>query len=158
MYKYLICLLLLITPAALADEFKLIELDELRVDYIDFFPSGRDPLITHNGLTNRELGKLLNVEIKTTLLKYGYWRSLVNSMTDAYSDTHRDGQFRLVGLQMELGLRVAPFLDVYGWHHSQHLLDHPSTAIGGFPVQDGIGIRLYIFSKDRKDSLLDFLK
>jgi hypothetical protein len=155
MNKYLVIFTLLISPIAQAKEFHIIELDEVRVDYVSFFPGGRDPFITHNGLDNRELGKMLDININTTLFKYGYFRSLIHSYVDAYKDSHTDGQFRSVGLNMELGIRLTPFLDVYAWHYSQHTLDYTSENVGGFPVQDGIGIHLYIFSNQRKDSIIN---
>lgn len=137
-----------------ARDFKLIVLDEIRVDYINYFPGSREPALT-NG-TNRELGNLLDLNVHTTILKYGYWRTLVHSFTTNYADNHQPDQFRLVGLQMEVGLRVTSFLDVYMTHYSQHLLDMPSDAIGGFPVNDGVGIHIYIYSNQRKESLLKF--
>ena len=153
--KVFFILLSLLSSISYAEEFHFVDLDEVSVKYISFFPGGRDPLITNNGLLDRELGKLLNLNIKTTIFKYGYWNSLVHSYTDAYSTTHFDGQFRSVGLNMELGIRITPFLDVFAWHYSQHLLDTSSINVGGFPVQDGIGINLYLYRKEMHDSILE---
>lgn len=152
--KIILFCFFLVTPSSYGVEYNLITLDELRVDYISFTQGGRDPLISDIGLPNREIGKLLDLNVNTTILNYFYWRSLIHSYSDAYSNTHENGQFRVVGLNMELGLRLTHFLDVYGWHYSQHVLD-TGPIRSGFPVQDGIGIHLYIYSKDRKESLLE---
>lgn len=136
-----------------ASDFRILQLDEVRVDYMSFFSKGRDPMITNNGLPDRELGKLLDMQISTTVLKYGYWRSLVHSYTDAVMNSEGGSQFRSVGLNMELGIRLFSQLDIFYWHYSQHLLDTTSDKIGGFPVQDAVGIHLYLYSSDRKKSL-----
>lgn len=151
--KYLLLLTLILPLSSWAD-FHLISLDEIRVDYINYFPKGRDPLITENGLEGRELGKSLSINIESTLLKYGYWNTLVHSATDSYSDTHANGQFRSVGLQMELGIRPFSFLDLFYYHHSQHVLD--TELPYRFPVADGVGIHIYIYSNKRRESLLNW--
>lgn len=135
-----------------AREFSLIELEEVKITYMSFFPGGRDPLISYNGLPDRSPGKQLDLRIDTTVANYFYWTNTVHSLTDQYASTGHEGQFRVVGLNMILGLRVASFLDIYYYHFSKHLLD-AVYAPGGFPVVDSIGFNLYLFRKDKKDSL-----
>jgi hypothetical protein len=154
MSKYIILIMLIIPNIGYSRDFKVIELDEIRVDYMKFADGGRDPALT-NG-TDRELGMLLDLNVHTTLFKYGYWRTLVHSYTTNYADTHKPDQFKLIGLNMELGVRVTNWLDIYYSHYSQHLLDMPSEAIGGYPMNDGVGIHLYIYSNQRKNSILNF--
>lgn len=155
--KLLIIISLFISQLAFADDdFHLLDLNEIKLTYIDYFPGGRDPIISNNGLPNREPGKLLDASITTDVLKYGYWRSLVHSETDSYVDTKKDGQFRLVGLNMEIGVHVTPAIDVFYWHYSKHLLDTTSDNIGGFPVEDGVGINITIFSKNKREGIINW--
>ncbi len=135
-----------------ADEFHLIQLEEVRVDYMNFLPGGRDPLLSYNGLPNRAPGKELDVHIDSTIANYFYWNNMIHSTTDVYTDTRKDDQFRVIGLNMELGVRLTSWLDVYYWHYSQHLLD-TTYAYGGFPVLDAVGIHLYLYRKTTKDSI-----
>lgn len=149
--KLLLLLIFLLSSPIQASEFRLIDLDEVLIDYVNFFPKSYNPLINNNGLSNRELGKEFDLTISTTLIQYGYMRGLIHSLSDSFIDTHKDGQFREVGLNLELGIRIAPFLDIYYWHYSQHVLDIQTPW--HFPVEDGIGIHLYLYSKDRKESI-----
>ncbi len=135
-----------------ADEFKAINLDQVYLEYRQYFHGGRDPLITSNGLSNRELEKELNIGIDTRLLKFGYWNNIVHSTTDQDRDNHH-GQFRLIGLESRLGIRISQHLDISYYHHSQHLLD-TSYAHDDFPVRDGIELKIYLYSPKREDTLI----
>lgn len=151
--KILVSLLLLFTTAAYTYDDSMFELEEIRIDYMQFRPGSRDPLI--NQLPNRELGNLLDLNITTSLFKYGYWKSLVHSYTDQYADSHSFGQYRVIGLNMEVGVRLTSFLDVFAWHYSQHTLDNVSYP-GGFPVQDAYGIHIYLLDKNKHNTIFNF--
>ena len=148
--KYLMLVGLLFTQPAFA--WKLIELQEASVDYKYFTPKGRDPLITGNGLKNKELGNELNLNVNTDFLKYFYFNNLVHSMTDRDATTHTGGQFRVVGLNMVVGVRVAPFLYLYYDHFSKHVLDHHNVN-DSFPVKDSFAFKLFLYGKDKKESI-----
>lgn len=62
-----------------------------------------------------------------------YWDNQVHALTT-------DAQYRLVGWQFEVGVAVFPCLDVFYFHHSQHVLDghHPLLS---FMVEDAVGFR-----------------
>ncbi len=135
-----------------ASEFKLIDLDEVKISYTSFFPGGRDPLISYNGLPDRSPDKQLDLHIDSTIANYLYWNSTVHSLTDQYASTGKSDQFRVIGLHMTVGLRLTNFLDVYYDHFSQHMLD-TNYVYGGFPVTDGIGFNLYLYRKSGKGSV-----
>ena len=145
-----LCILLFFSTCinkCLAGSYPILELDELKVQYIDYFKGGRDPLIS---LPNRQLGKQLNLSFNSTLFDYFYWNSLIHSSTDEIPDTS-SGQFRVVGLEMQLGVRITNYFNLYLHHHSQHSLD--TTLPFGFPVQDGVGLEIIIFSNKRKEGI-----
>ncbi len=128
-----------------AGEWKVLELDAVNVNYKQFTPGGRDPLISSNGLEGRYLDKELNLTVNSNLFKYGYWNNMVHSMTD--QDLDGRGQFRLVGWNMKLGVHLGPYLDVQYEHFSKHILDAPYAP--GFPVQDSVGIVIHLYRRDR---------
>lgn len=68
-----------------------------------------------------------------------YWRNRVHGELDT-------SQFRLIGWQFELGIRIG-LIELYRAHHSQHILDaqHPWMR---FPVQDTIGVRVFLIGGD----------
>lgn len=120
-----------------------IELNEIKVSYVNFFSGGRDPLISYNQNPN----KLLDLDVNTNFATYFFWNNKIHSMSD-------NSQFRVIGLNTLLGLRIFDFMDLYYYHYSQHLLDTATYQYGGgFPLLDGIGINLYLFQKkNKKDS------
>lgn len=138
-----VVLALLVSCPARAE---VLELRSLRVDAIRFFDGGHDPLVTQNGQKGRALGEQLDLHVDVDVLRYFYWNSTVHSVTDRrIRDSDAAGQFRTVNLQMQFGVRLFPLLSVYYWHSSTHLLDSVYTG-GHWPVQDGIGACLTIYS------------
>lgn len=138
-----------------ADAFESLSLRSLTIDAKNFFPGGQDPLITGNGIGNRTLGQELNLIIQADVVKYLYWDSTVHSATDRVLNldgTTSPGQFRMVGLEMGLGVdfrRLFPWLPVrLGLHHwSKHALD--TTYPWHFPVQDGVQLQIILYEHER---------
>ncbi len=149
---FISCLVLMAFLAGHVGAAEPFELNEVHIHYRDFFPNGHDPLITQNGLPNRGLGKELNLRVNTDVLTYGYWNNLVHSMTDEDAATGANGQFRTVGWNFQLGLHATRWLDIEYEHYSQHLLDYDRRD-QHFPVQDSIGIKLYLFRKHSPASI-----
>lgn len=129
---------LLFGPPSRADG---IQLDQVYLNYKSFMPGSTNYLITNNGLPDRSMDKEVSVHLDTTLLSYAYWNNIIHTGTDA-SPTEA-GQFRTVGWQFDLGLRVADWLDVQYEHHSQHILDWQGPM--HFPVEDSIGVNIYLY-------------
>lgn len=138
---YITIMATVLSLRAQADEFKPIEMQDVYVNYKQFFQGGRDPLITNNGLDGRLLDKELNLHFDMDVLKYGYWHNMVHSMTD--QDERGHGQFRVVGWNFQAGVHLGSYLDVQYEHYSQHLLD--ASLPYAFPVQDSIGIVLHLY-------------
>lgn len=136
-----------------AREFKLLELNEASMSYIDFFPGGSDPLITQNGTPNRTLGKEVKLNLNVNLLKYMYLNNHVHGGTDEIIGSGGKGQFRTVGWEFQLGLHLSKYIDLFAHHHSQHLLD-TTYQHGRFPVQDAVGIKIYFYRADKPDNAL----
>ena len=154
MMKYIITLLSFLIPSISLAEFHIIELEKLRIDYMWYKPGSRNPLITQNAYQpNRTMTSYLGADITTTVLKYGYVNTLVHSAVDGGLDGSW-GQYRLIGLQVELGVRLLPFLDLFMYHHSQHLLD-TEYSYGRFPSEDAFGIHVNIFDKYKKPATSD---
>ena len=116
-----------------------LDLKELSIDFTRYFPSGRSPLITSNGLPDRELGEKVGLSM---LLTKGplCWRNRVESVTDR-DVKEGGGQFRSISWLFQMGLCFQD-IDVFYHHRSEHVFDHEFTP--GFPREDGAGFRLKI--------------
>jgi hypothetical protein len=108
-----------------------VELRDLSIDYDDFHDGSR--IAEMPGFKPKEG---LAVNVKIDLLGPIYWNNRVHAVTDP-------GQYRLIGLKFELGVRVFESLDIEYRHHSQHLID----AVGPtkFPVEDSLGVHWTIY-------------
>jgi hypothetical protein len=129
---------LLLATSAQADW---IGVEKLSIDYVHYFPKGRAPLLTDNGLPDREPGHRVGFDLTLGLPATFYWGNRVESYVD-HDSKEGGGQFRSVGWNFEFGTNVIPQMDVYYHHHSQHVLDHAYDQ--GFPVEDGVGVRFKI--------------
>lgn len=138
--KYVAALILLSSLNTYA--FDLIETDEVSVQYKSFKSGSRDPLFWDSH-PNQEL----TLKVNTTFLKYFFWNNEVHGATD-------ENQFHTVGWHYQVGLRPFSWLDVQMEHHSQHILDN-AYPYGGFPVQDSLGVTIYLVGgKDRRKALI----
>jgi hypothetical protein len=152
-------MLLVLFPALTAcpttartSDFHLLELKELYVNYFRFYEGGQYPLITNNGLPNKEMDRQLDLHIKTDILHYFYWDSRIHSMTDRDMDTNK-GQFRLVGLETRFGIRLSSTIEFGYYHFSQHTLDHQTPY--HYPVQDALELKIYLYrNHERREPLL----
>lgn len=116
-----------------------VEVDHLSIDYTHFFPKSRAPLISNNGLPDRELGNRVGIDLNLALPATLYFGNRIHGESDV-DTVNGGGQFRSVGWEFEFGTKILPQMDVYYHHHSQHVLDHSYDF--GFPVEDGVGFRL----------------
>lgn len=153
MIKMLLMSMALVFSLNTAQAWNLLEMNETSLEYRDFFPGGSDPLITQNGLDNRTLGKEVRLNLNVDVLKVFYFDNLVHGGTDEIIGSGGKGQFRVVGWNFELGFRLNQYINVYYHHHSQHILDS-TYAHGHFPVQDAVGIKIYLYKKDKTDNTL----
>jgi hypothetical protein len=88
--------------------------------------------------------------ITTTLnfdiLKYAFWNNNIHAMTT-------DSQYRSIGLETRLGIRILPQLDISFYHFSQHLLERAHSSVLPYPLEDAVEIRFNIFNKNKRDSI-----
>ncbi len=143
--------LLLCSAVALGDP--VVTVNTLALDYRDFTSGGYEPLIHNNALTDRELGKGLGLTMNLDIFQYAYFNNLIHGTTDE-NRLGGNGQFRAVGWQYEVGLRLMKSLpiDIYKAHHSQHVLD--TTTPDHFPVHDSVGFRITFISNQRREALI----
>lgn len=131
-----------------------VELDKVDITYRDFFPGGRDPLITDTGIPNRQLGKEVSLNVDTNIITYFYWNNRIHGMTDEVTNSGGRGQFRAVGWEFDVGFQLLNFLSLGYHHHSQHVLDHEAPF--NWPVQDAVFINVVLFSKHKKEGVINW--
>jgi hypothetical protein len=126
-----------------------IELQELNIDGYKYVGTPNNYYI--NQIPNNKPTYGLDLNIKFDVLRYFYMNHLVHGTVA--EEQGLGSQFRMVGWKFDLGLRFLHHLDFYYQHHSQHYLDYNN---GGFPVQDVIGFRLYIYKKYNENNKVLF--
>lgn len=129
-YLTLFCSVLLYLSDAYA--FDVLKLDDASVQYEKLHPSARHPMFTFSRPKER-----ISVRLDTSVLDHFYWNSYVHGTSD-------ESQYRFIGLEMEVGLRVTKWASVHARHHSQHLLD-TTYAYGKWPVEDALGFTLHLY-------------
>lgn len=146
LYASVVYFLLLVCKAALGGELKLLDLNTVNIEYKNFTPNTHSVYMTDGSILN----KGLNLNINTDVLRFGYINQTVWSLTDQH-------QFRWVGWNYHIGLRVLSYLDVEWEHFSRHILDkeypYKATQHQRFPVEDSINFRIYLFRRDKKEAL-----
>jgi hypothetical protein len=122
--------------ASMADgAWKLLSLRETKLNYKYFVHPGRDPLFTDSSQKEE-----LNLSVNTDLLSVFYWDNTVHAKTN-------DAQYHVVGWNIHLGVHVCRYLDVQYEHFSKHLLDS-SLPYMKFPVEDSVGVNLYLYRRE----------
>lgn len=140
--KYLLGLLLLATQALAGDDLRL---TNLFVDYRNYHLLNDK---ARNVLTYPEPPKEgIDVNIQTRVLSHFFWDSKIMALTT-------DAQYRSIGLNMRAGVSLTQTLDVFYEHQSLHVIDRPINTMPKFPVEDSIGVRIYLYrEKANPDSL-----
>lgn len=140
----IIVAILLFTLASMAAEWSPIELQELSVQYINLEKindKARNFLTWPESPTEK-----INVLIDTNILTHGYWNSKILSQTT-------DAQFRSIGLETHIGVRLTNFLDMGYYHYSDHAIDRNVGGMPKFPVEDGIELRIYLYRAKDANSI-----
>lgn len=126
-----------------AKTFKLVELDEVSVDAFDI-QAKRDPYFPN--MQSKDWGQGANFHIKNHFFKHMFWN---NRLHLSGSQT----QIRHVGWEFNTGFHIIPDVaDIFYYHHSQHVTEEARDDIFDnskrqFPVEDLIGIKVYLFKK-----------
>ena len=116
-----------------ASDWHVVDLTEASLNYRNYAllnPNARNLLIYPEHAKEG-----IDVGLKMDLLSYGYFDSQIESLTT-------DAQYRSIGLQFGLGLRVTDYLNVGYWHHSQHVLDRGPQSYEKFPSEDALEVRI----------------
>lgn len=122
-----------------AKAFDVIKLHDLYVDYKNFAminPNARDLLIYPD-----KPKESINLGIETNLFDgWGYSNLLVESLVD-------QTQYRGVGAQYSIGVRLSPYLEIGLYHHSQHVLDRGNETLPRFSTEDAVQVKLHIYKE-----------
>jgi hypothetical protein len=130
----------------------LLEISDLSISFKNFLPYSRDPLVTSNGLPDRQMGQEVALNMNFDIARYFYLNNRVHSFTDEKKGGGF-GQFRTVGWEFTLGARLMSSLHVSYYHHSQHMLDY-SYPFEAYPLQDAVGVTLILYGPEKEKGLL----
>lgn len=128
-------------------DFRLIEMDETYINFKQYLPNGYSPFLPPGSTLSRGV----DLQLNTDVLAVGYVNNKVWSLMDQH-------QFRAVGWNYQVGVRLNSFIDVEYEHFSRHVLDAPSPTLSvgqKYPVEDSINIKFYLFRADKKPAVSD---
>lgn len=140
----LIAGLLAVQSSEAGEPWRLLKLDELSVDYRNYALVNDK---ARNLLTYPEHPKeALRLNINSSLARVIGWNSTVESYTTG-------AQYKSVGLETALFVRLSPSLEAGYYHRSQHVLDgkHPYMK---FAVEDALTLKLYFYRVDKPTNTL----
>jgi len=136
----------------LIDDIKLVEIKDLYIEFKQFTPDSRNPMITNNGIPNRIMDKEINLHLDMDILRYLYFENMIHSMTDAPIDGGC-GQFKVIGWNFRVGIHIWKYIDLQFEHYSQHSLDNVLPF--NFPMENSIGVKIYIYRKNWNNNIVD---
>ena len=123
--------LLFFSTKVFASDIDGFKLDEASINYKRFIGETRNPLFLHSKQKEE-----INVNLNTTLLNVFFFNNKIHSMTD-------ENQYKIIGLNLFLGVRLFESLDFQVEHFSKHLLDE-RYAPQDFPVENSVGFVWYL--------------
>jgi hypothetical protein len=135
--RLIVLIALILAAVILHKNANAVELTDVSIQYQKFFDNNYSPYL--NGPQNEKLTLLVN----TDLLPAVFWNNKIIGITD-------DTQYRHIGWNFQLGLRVTPIFSVQYEHFSQHALDRVTPLGGHFPVEDSLGLTLHLMSVPNK--------
>lgn len=143
--KKLINLLLLTFIAATPAKADFFQLSEVYLNYRNYtlVNSGQKSLLVYPESPKEAINLNLNMN-----LFFGYM--YVQSNVETYTTS---AQFRSVGLQERLGFYLTKNIEIGINHHSQHTLDRSIPYMTGFPSEDCIEFRLYLYKLNDHKSI-----
>lgn len=119
----------------------ILKLQEFTFNYKRFADNNHAPYFADNARQKDAVAFNAQADIGP----YLFWNQEVHGESDP-------GQFHSIGYHFWLGARVTQNIDLQYEHHSQHLLD--SSRTDHFPVEDSVGVTLYLFKADKNRNAL----
>lgn len=146
MKSVLVLMSILFAQVALSEEWRLLDLERFAFEAYkiedhrtaDFVYA--DPQHSHGNETWRG-GSAVVFD-----LNLASFRDLTLYLNNRVHGEGTTAQFRQIGWQYELGAHIGPKVDVFWFHHSQHLLDIKGEQ--KFPLDNFFGFRVNFFTRD----------
>lgn len=131
----------LLTGIARAD---IVDLNEVTLTYKNYemVHKGSRHLLLWPERPKEAITTTLNFDI----LRYAYWNNNIHAMTTG-------SQYRSIGLETRLGVRLFPQVDISFYHYSQHLLERAHPNVLPYPLEDAIEIRFNILKRNNKEAI-----
>ena len=157
MKKLLIILGLLTTPSY-SQEFRLLDLDYLGLEYITHV-NYRDSYFLEYETLDRQCVKSTecfkygaNALFDITLVQLPYQLQQVPFSLFWRNDVKMDAtnkQVRQVGWLWEIGIPIGKHVELFHRHHSRHVLENTNSQFG-FPLRDEYVVKLNIYKRSKE--------
>lgn len=130
---------------AFAHEWRLLELDQMSMEYSEIF-NNRDPYFTYQDRIHGGEGEFwlyrVAVNFDLALIKFGpyglRWRNaVIGDSTNA--------QFRQVQWQFRWGIQVSPNVEVFYDHRSRHGMELVSDT--KYPLENRVGVEVTFYQR-----------
>lgn len=135
------------TTVARGAEFRLLDVDELSMEYFKYREALRDPYFINSDGTPMQFqdGAALNMNLR--ILDLGLVHLYSRNYIHMGQDTER--HVKHVGWEWENGIGTK-YLDAFLHHHSRHGLEYINPRGDRFPVEDTYGVRLKLINRGSK--------
>lgn len=133
----LVLCLLLQCRLAKADEFRLLDVDRVSVEYAKI-ADWRDFVYTED---RKDLRFRAAFRMDLRLMEYGY-------IDNEFNMLGTDTQIRGGGWKFEGGIHATKYFDFFYSHHSQHIFERERPPMG-YPLYNTYGIRMIFYQKEK---------
>lgn len=125
------CLIIFLLSAVLSCAHRIVELDKVQINYYQLLQNNRP--YSWDGFPGK-YDKKTEIELDVNFMDFLIWENLIHSKIG-------DGGFRTVGWEFKYGFLASSQVFIFGYHHSEHMLDRSSSWIN----TNGVGVSLRIF-------------
>lgn len=121
---------------------QLLELNEASIDYRSYQALGMG---SRNLLIFPDTPKEgININLNIDVLRFCFWDNEIQSLTTG-------AQFKSIGLESRIGMRVTSWLEFGLWHRSQHVLDGVGSFDFNYPTEDSLQFKIYLYRKPNRE-------
>ena len=118
---------------ARAESFRILEADEISIDYLKIADYRHGYYVDDMERFNH--GANFNLNLR--LCKYAFVENRLHFLGT-------ESQIRAVGWEYRAGFDIGKYLQVFHYHHSQHILEREAANEGyRFPLENMYGVRLF---------------